>query len=194
MTNPVDIQNQLNALAFPCGPADGVIGPRTQEAARRFQLAWNLGPWLAVDGIAGPATQAALAQAIDSGRKLSPHFSVDELRSAGDGTCYVRRELLAALEQLRARYGRPLPIIDAYRDPAHNAAVGGAKDSMHQHGCAADLSTGLGLTVSWVQGLGLFSGIGDKNGLVAHVDVRHVLGAGNTTPGASPQAPARWHY
>jgi murein DD-endopeptidase MepM/ murein hydrolase activator NlpD len=41
---------------FPAGPFDGELGPRTSSALRRFQR-WAR---LAVDGVAGPATLAAL--------------------------------------------------------------------------------------------------------------------------------------
>lgn len=189
------VQTLLNANGFPCGAVDGAVGPLTAEAVRRFQVAFNYGgpaAWLLVDGDPGPLTQAALARL----PLLSEHFSTSELRSRGeaaDGDCWVRRELLHALEALRHALGdRPLPVLDAYRNPAHNAAVGGAADSMHLWGYAADLPHPC--TVAQAQAVGVFSGIGDKGGLVAHVDVRHLAGALNRTPGATPQAPARWHY
>lgn len=183
-------QQILNGNGFPCGDVDGRLGPRTAEALRRFQEAYNNGPWLTPGAGLDAATAAGLVEL----PHLSPHFTVAELRSRGNGDCYVRRELLTALEQLRARIGRPLPIRDAYRDPAHNRAVGGAQDSMHMFGLAADLFGETGLTVAQVQGYRLFAGIGDKGGVVLHVDCRDHAGANNRTPGVSPAAPARWHY
>lgn len=184
-----EIQATLNASGFPCGKVDGIVGPDTKAAVGRFQKAYN-GPrgWLTIDAVPGPLTQAALADL----PYLSAHFSVAEVASHGNGTCYVDRALLQALEQLRTFLNMPLHIIDAYRDPAHNQAVGGERDSMHLYGLAADIPQ----VCSWqaVARLGLFSGIGDRHGMISHVDLRHLAGQANHTPAATPQAPARWTY
>jgi N-acetylmuramoyl-L-alanine amidase len=52
------LQRRLNALGFDAGREDGILGPETGEALREFQR--NAG--LSLDGIAGPATVAALAR------------------------------------------------------------------------------------------------------------------------------------
>jgi peptidase M15-like protein/putative peptidoglycan binding protein len=182
------IQTALNTNGFPCGPADGIIGDKTHFAVTSFQQAYN-GPagWLAVDGIPGPKTQAALAEL----PHLSANFVVAELACHHCGRAYVRRELLAALEAWRKHLGRPLAIVDAYRCPAHNAdTAGSASNSSHVPGLAADPATPA--HVDEVQALRLFSGIGDEAGVVRHVDVRHV--GPNPTPGATVDRPARWHY
>ncbi len=44
------IQNDLNRLGYAAGPADGVIGPRTGDAIRRYQRDHNL----LIDGRATP--------------------------------------------------------------------------------------------------------------------------------------------
>lgn len=186
----VQAQAILNANGFPCGKADGIVGPATSTALRLFQEATRYPAEVPVTGQLDTATQTALAAL----PLLSSHFRVAEVRSKGNGNCYVRRELLDALEYLRTYLGRPLPLVDAYRDPAHNRAVGGAQDSMHQFGLAADLPESLHLTVNTVERLGVFSGIGDRDGIVLHVDCRHHAGSNNATPGASPGHPARWHY
>jgi zinc D-Ala-D-Ala carboxypeptidase len=185
--NNQQIQHMLNAYGFPCGPEDGVVGPQTTAAIMRFQEAWNGHPWLALDGVAGPLTQSAMSGLPN----LSAHFTVDELKSKGNGTCYVRRELLAALETLRAHMGAPLSVIDAYRDPAHNAAVGGASDSMHLYGLAADVIPTI--PIATVELWRIFSGIGDRRGLLSHGDLRH-LSPANETPAATIYNPARWTY
>lgn len=186
--NIEEMQSTLNHHGFPCGDADGIVGPQTAGAVRAFQQAWSGGLWLVIDGIPGPKTRAAL----ETLPNLSAHFTVGELRSKGNGKCYVRRELLRALEELRSRLGVPIPVISAYRDPAHNTAVGGARGSMHLYGLGADIAG----VAPWqkVAGFRLFSGIGDRRGLVSHVDLRHLAGAGNLTPAATPAAPARWSY
>lgn len=186
------IQQRLNDNGFPCGPVDGVLGDRTKAAVVRFQSAHAFSQ-LVIDGVVGPATQAALSDLPN----LSPHFQSSELRCHGagcgcGGATYVNRELVRALEALRTRVG-PLTILDAYRCPAHNAAVkGGAADSMHVLGGAADIANMPPLDL--VLHYQLFSGVGSRARRASHLDVRHVMGAANHTPNATPQNPARWSY
>jgi len=52
------VQARLNNLAYNSGPVDGIVGPLTRGATRRFQEKWGL----AVDGIAGPITKAKLKE------------------------------------------------------------------------------------------------------------------------------------
>jgi hypothetical protein len=54
------VQFRLNALGFGSGPMDGIMGPRTEQATKRFQRSR---PPLVVDGIPGPNTQGALVTA-----------------------------------------------------------------------------------------------------------------------------------
>ncbi|WP_192843076.1 N-acetylmuramidase domain-containing protein [Aureimonas frigidaquae] len=56
------LQSDLLALGFDPGPVDGRYGPKTVEAVRAAQVALSL----SADGIAGPATKAALAAALAS--------------------------------------------------------------------------------------------------------------------------------
>lgn len=53
------LQDLLSGLGFDPGPSDGVFGPATDAAVRRFQESRGL----AVDGVVGPATQAAIGAA-----------------------------------------------------------------------------------------------------------------------------------
>ena len=46
------------------------------------------------------------------------------------------------LQPLRATYGRPITVNSGYRSPALNKAVGGAGNSDHMYGRAADISVG----------------------------------------------------
>ena len=202
------VQQNLADLGFAPGAVDGIEGPQTRTAVARFQLAYAI-ERLAVDAIAGPKTWAALSECVRNAGRISPHFRVDELRSRGDRTCWVHRELLEALEVLRRNVGRPLIIRSGWRDPAHNASVGGATSSQHTFGAApeldairvrlagnadrvagraADFDRGY-VTLDDVRDLGLFTGIGyrqdGRTNWVTHVDVR---------AGRTPQNPSVWPY
>ncbi|HEX7277551.1 MAG TPA: D-Ala-D-Ala carboxypeptidase family metallohydrolase [Acidimicrobiales bacterium] len=124
---------------------------------------------------------------------LSRHVRADQMASKGNGEVKAHPALLARLDALGDRLGAPIPIISGYRDPAHNAAIGGKANSQHLYATAADLDLDYGLTIDVATDLG-FSGIGYVVGTdrVAHVDTR-AEGPNNTT-GASVGAPTTWEY
>lgn len=83
--------------------------------------------------------------------------------------------LAAVFEALRAAVGGPLVVLSAYRTPAHNRFVGGARNSQHVQGRALDLAVPAGWTVDEfadlarrVEGVG---GVGIYPTFV-HVDTR----------------------
>lgn len=110
--------------------------------------------------------------------KLSEHFSEDEFRCRCCGKLPERGmnpELIERLELLRALVGRPLVPNSGYRCSRHNAEVGGAANSQHMKGTAADiLAAGIGVEelARAAEKVG-FRGIGryKRKGFV-HVDVR----------------------
>lgn len=104
---------------------------------------------------------------------LSAHFTLEELTrsetaqkrsipNTPDAAAAERLRLLAqrVLEPLRQLYGLPLRVNSGYRSPALNAAVGGAKNSQHVRGEAADITAGspeknrllLGLCLAYADG------------------------------------------
>lgn len=199
-----EIQTKLNRFGFHTFPIDGLNGPQTRLSVARFQLAYNLGNHLAVDGMYGPMTLAALDEVEKRGR-ISPNFSLDEVRSKGDRTAFIHRDLLKALETLRSAVGRPLSIVSGWRDIAHNRRVGGATSSQHtygpapelhaiQHtfpknsiltaGRAADFNRGY-ITLDDLRDLKLFSGIGWREDggkkWVTHADIRRTATTANPT-------------
>lgn len=72
--------------------------------------------------------------------KLSPHFSRPEFAcGCGCGFDVVDAELLIVLEGLRAHFDHPVTINSGARCAHHNLFVGGAPDSQHRLGKAADV-------------------------------------------------------
>jgi uncharacterized protein YcbK (DUF882 family) len=70
---------------------------------------------------------------------LSPNFSRREFRCKDGSEHPINPVLLGMLEAIRAKFEAPITIISGYRSPAHNAKVGGAKNSKHVTGEAADI-------------------------------------------------------
>ena len=83
---------------------------------------------------------------------LSKNFTLEEFtfsqtatrqsidNSPGPAIIISLARVATTLEQIRALVGKPVSISSGYRSPALNRAVGGAPDSAHMHGLAADIS------------------------------------------------------
>lgn len=109
------------------------------------------------------------------GRQLAEHFSETELACRCCGRLQVHPELVSKLETLRRLAGKPVLVNSGYRCPAHNRAVGGAANSYHLKGMAADIRVP-GLVLAELNKLAQqagFTGIGTypSQGFI-HVDVR----------------------
>ena len=99
--------------------------------------------------------------------KLSAHFDSSEFGGIPD------KSLVLLLEELRRMHGgKPLRIVSGIRSPEVNAQVGGAKQSQHLIGRAADIP--YGYTSPRAAARAGFTGIGiSADGKYAlHVDVR----------------------
>ncbi len=184
-----ELQRALRLLGWPIR-VDGDYGARTTAAVRDFQRGYAFAT-LVASGNAGPRTRDALRAAIRRGGRCSQHFSFRSFRSPGDGWIRLHRTLARGLEAYRAELGGPVAIVAGYRDPAWTAAHGGARDSQHVLGTAADVAPQL--TLERVLALHAFSGIGcdAATGLVHHVDVRHCGPAGD---GATIASPLVWSW
>jgi len=86
---------------------------------------------------------------LNSNAKLSEHFLLGEFTKSGSHPNIYNvptheaianlKHLCQWLEVLRERSGGPIVINSGYRSPQLNRAVGGAPNSNHLTGCAADI-------------------------------------------------------
>ncbi len=120
--------------------------------------------------------------------KLSENFGMHEFvnpadpeRPSGTAVRYLMQLCEDVLEPLRKHLGKPLKITSGFRSPSHNAAIGGAKNSLHTTGMAADVAVG-GIpeqvkAAAFLSKLDEVGGIGlyESKGIV-HVDIRPHVG------------------
>ena len=72
--------------------------------------------------------------------RLSPHFTRREFTCrCGCGLADVSPELITVLEHVREQFGVPVIVTSGHRCPTHNSKVGGARNSQHLNGTAADI-------------------------------------------------------
>ena len=67
------------------------------------------------------------------------NFTPAELASRGDGSLLLEEDAIGRLQWARNQADRAFHIHSAYRDPIHNARVGGAPRSRHKSGDAFDI-------------------------------------------------------
>lgn len=93
----------------------------------------------------------------------------------GADTIKVDGRLIKALQKIREHFGKPVSVTSGYRTEAYNKKIGGATNSYHVKGMAADITvTGVSnievakYAATFLKGVGLYN---YKGGFV-HVDMR----------------------
>lgn len=127
---------------------DGNFGSRTEAAVKRFQAAYGLG----VDGVAGSQTFGKLYELQDDDctpihftyRELAPNCGNTGGYSGGKVSESTARanilRVMWKLEALRRKLGdSPLEVNSGFRSISCNNSSGGASNSMHLYGAAADV-------------------------------------------------------
>ena len=155
------VQLLLSYLGYEPGTADGIAGEKTLGAIRLFQSREGL----KADGIAGNKTQEKLLEAVAQGRMYTQegeqtaatperedfwkdirYFSRNEPYIACScGRCggfpvEPSEKLMRLADRVRQQAGNAMIPSSTVRCPAHNAEVGGVKNSRHLLGKAMDFS------------------------------------------------------
>jgi len=110
--------------------------------------------------------------------RLSKNFQAWEFRCHCCGRVKVDEKLTQGLQKLRDKIARPITVTSGFRCDNHNKDVGGATNSLHLTGQAADITCDMPILMLYYHAISIpefrDGGVGlypDKN--IVHVDVRN---------------------
>ena len=120
--------------------ADGVVGPKTRDALEDNRPDGVSSELLSFHGHSdGSATRYSIREH-GADFRLGENFVLVEFASRdGADEVLVHPALVALVEAVRAHFGKPVTINSGYRSAAHNRRIGGARNSRHVMGLAADV-------------------------------------------------------
>lgn len=86
-------------------------------------------------------TVKVYSMAKDADKAVATNFKVREFGCKdGSDAVFMHPMLVDILQQIRNHFKKPVIINSAFRTTIHNKSVGGAKNSQHLYGCAADIA------------------------------------------------------
>jgi len=163
---------------------DGVFGPATARAVKRFKSAYGLNN----DSVAGPAVFSKI-YALQDNDCTPAHFAYSEMNdncgannfNGGKVSATTAKRntlrMMWQLEAMRHKLGdRPMVVSISFRSVSCNSAVGGASNSRHMYGQATDFSTRSGPTLCQMYHAAKTSGFEEilGPGYPGHNDHTHV--------------------
>lgn len=81
--------------------------------------------------------------------QVSEHFKVREYKCKdGSNMVFIDPVLASLVERIRKACGKAITINSGYRTVSHNKSIGGATNSYHCYGRAADLNCPKGMTMT----------------------------------------------
>lgn len=81
----------------------------------------------------------AYNSSIEGNVKVASNFTVKEFKSSDSKIVFIHKLLPQGLQKIRDKVGKAVKLTNAYRTDSHNSRVGGASNSYHLYGMAADI-------------------------------------------------------
>lgn len=138
-------QNLLQYLGYYDGKVDGISGPLTERAVAEFRKD-NGNPKLGDEldeVLIGAVFHGCFKGTAENFWSTVQYFGRHEFAckcgKCGGFPVEPKMAFIRKLDAFRERVGEPVYVNSGIRCAAHNAAVGGAKDSRHLYGDAADI-------------------------------------------------------
>lgn len=112
----------------------------------------------------------------DGNVKLSANFRVGEfVCKDGSDTILIDTALVDYLQRIRNWAGSSVVISSGYRTVSHNAKIGGATNSQHTKGCAADIiisSKNISKVAAYAEAIGIKGVEKNEDSNYVHIDTR----------------------